>query len=392
MRIPTFALSLSTLLIASCGSAQSGDSAPASTPAPAAGTAVEAPAPFAAASLGAFDEPWAIAFAPGTQVIFVTEKGGTMKFVDLPSGRLGTVSGLPEVAYGGQGGLGDVAFLASEASPTLDRRTIYLTWAGEAGDARAAMMGRGTLVCEEADACRIEGLEEIWRQQPAVASPGHFSHKIAFSPGGEHLFLSSGDRMQGTPAQALDNNLGKVLRLNLDGTPAAGNPFADRGGVAREIWSYGHRNLLGLAFDLDGQLWDLEHGPRGGDEINEVERGANYGWPVRSNGDDYSGAPIPDHTADDGFSKPAIYWTPVIAPGDFVFYSGKLWPAWRGQALIANLGSQSFVRVALSGGKGTEEARIGFGKRLRDIAEGPDGALYIAEDGKGGRLLRLTPR
>ena len=392
MRIPTFALSLSTLLIASCGSAQSGDSAPASTPAPAAGTAVEAPAPFAAASLGAFDEPWAIAFAPGTQVIFVTEKGGTMKFVDLPSGRLGTVSGLPEVAYGGQGGLGDVAFLASEASPTLDRRTIYLTWAGQAGDARAAMMGRGTLVCEEADACRIEGLEEIWRQQPAVASPGHFSHKIAFSPGGEHLFLSSGDRMQGTPAQALDNNLGKVLRLNLDGTPAAGNPFADRGGVAREIWSYGHRNLLGRAFDLDGQLWDLEHGPRGGDEINKVERGANYGWPVRSNGDDYSGAPIPDHTADDGFSKPAIYWTPVIAPGDFVFYSGKMWPAWRGQALIANLGSQSFVRVALSGGKGTEEARIGFGKRLRDIAEGPDGALYIAEDGKGGRLLRLTPR
>jgi glucose/arabinose dehydrogenase len=197
--------------------------------------------------------------------------------------------------------------------------------------------------------------------------------------------------MQGEPAQGLDNNLGKVLRLNLDGSPAQGNPFADRGGVAREIWSYGHRNLLGLAFDLDGQLWDLEHGPRGGDEINQVEPGANYGWPVRSYGINYNGSDIPDHTADDGFSKPAIYWTPVIAPGDFIFYSGELWPEWRNQALIANLATQSLVRVSLAGGKGTEEARTDFGKRLRDIAEGPDGALYIAEDGKGGRLLRLVP-
>ena len=392
MRFPTIALSLPALCIASCGSAQTGDNAPASTGAPVAGSAVDAPAPFAAQSLGEFDEPWAIAFAPGTQVIFVTEKPGTMKFVDLPSGRMGTVTGLPEVAYGGQGGLGDVAFLASESSPTLDRRTIYLTWADpDEGRASAAAMGRGTLVCEEADACRIEGLAVIWRQQPAVASPGHFSHKIAFSPDGEHLFLSSGDRMQGDPAQDLSNNLGAVLRLNLDGTPAEGNPFWDRGGVSREIWSYGHRNALGLQFDLDGQLWDLEHGPRGGDEINRVERGANYGWPVRSNGVNYNGSDIPDHTADDGFSKPAIYWTPVIAPGDFVFYSGALWPEWRNQALIANLGTQTLVRVSLSGNAGTEEQRVDFGKRLRDIAEGPDGALYIAEDGKGGRLLRLTP-
>ena len=211
------------------------------------------------------------------------------------------------------------------------------------------------------------------------------------SPDGKYLFLSSGERMQGDPAQKLDNNLGKVLRLNLDGTPADGNPFADRGGVAREIWSYGHRNLLGLEFDLNGQLWDLEHGPRGGDEINKVEPGDNYGWPVRSNGDDYSGTPIPDHTPDDGFHKPAISWNPVIAPGDFVFYSGKLWPEWRGQAVIANLGTTSIVRVALDGEKGTEEARYKFEKRLRDIAEAPDGSLYVIEDGPGGRLLHLTP-
>jgi aldose sugar dehydrogenase len=379
------ALSSVALLIASGCQAQSGDE-------PRDSAAVAGDQPFAIEEKGTFNEPWATTFAPGTQVLFITEKRGTMKFVDLASGRLGTVTGVPAVAYGGQGGLGDVAFLDSESSATLGRRTIYLSWAEAAeGDARNAALGRGMLVCEEADACRIEGLQVIWRQSPKVASPGHFSHRIEFSPDGKHLFLGSGERMQGQPAQGLDNNLGKVLRLKLDGTPADGNPFAERGGVAREIWSYGHRNVAGLQFDLDGQLWDLEHGPRGGDEINRVERGDNYGWPVRSNGDDYSGAPIPDHSADDGFHKPAIFWNPVIAPGDFLFYSGKLWPEWRNQALAAGLATQSIVRVSLGGDKGTEEARYKFEKRLRDIVEAPDGSLYVIEDGPGGRLLRLTP-
>ena len=378
-------LSPGALLIASCSAAQPGDSG-----------AAAGGMPFAIEEKGTFDSPWAVAFAPGTQVVFVTEKGGTMKFVDLASGRLGTVTGLPRVLNQGQGGLGDVAFLPSESSATLGRRTIYLTWA-DPGDgpsssgASFAAMGRGTLVCEEADACRVEGLTTIWRQQPAVRSPGHYSHKIAFSPDGKYLFLSSGERMQGQPAQDLATNLGKVLRLNLDGTPAEGNPFAERGGVSREVWSYGHRNLLGLDFDLDGQLWDIEHGPRGGDEINRVERGDNYGWPVRSNGNDYSGADIPDHTADDGFHKPAISWNPVIAPGDFVFYSGKLWPEWRNQALATGMASQAIVRVSLAGDKGTEEARYPMGKRIRDIVEADDGALYVIEDGAGGRLLELTP-
>jgi len=376
------ALSPAALLIASCSQAQTGDSEPADASAQ----------PFAIEEKGAFDSPWAIAFAPGTEVLFITEKPGTMKFVDLASGRQGTVSGLPSVLNQGQGGLGDVAFLASESAPTLDRRTIYLTWADPGdGSASFAAMGRGTLICEEADSCRIDGLTTIWRQQPAVRSPGHYSHKIAFSPDGEYLFLASGDRMQGEPAQALETNLGKVLRLNLDGTPATGNPFADRGGVSREIWSYGHRNLLGLQFDLDGQLWDLEHGPRGGDELNKVEPSRNYGWPVRSYGDDYSGTPIPDHTEDDGFTKPAIWWTPVIAPGDFIFYSGELWPEWRGQALAAGLGSMAIVRVSLDGDKGIEEARYKFEKRLRDLVEAPDGSIYVIEDGSGGRLLHLTP-
>lgn len=371
------------MLIASCSAAQSGDSAPAS-----------GDTPFAIEEKGTFDSPWAIAFAPGTQTLFITEKPGTMKFVDLASGRQGRVTGLPAVHNQGQGGLGDVAFLASESAPTVGRRTIYLTWADPGdGSASFAALGRGTLVCVEGGDCKIEGLTTIWRQQPAVSSPGHYSHKIAFSPDGEYLFLSSGERMQGAPAQALDNNLGKVLRLNLDGTPAEGNPFADRGGVAREIWSYGHRNLLGLQFDLDGQLWDLEHGPAGGDEINKIEPGNNYGWPVRSNGNDYSGADIPDHTPDDGFAQPAISWNPVIAPGDFIFYSGKLWPEWRNHALAAGMGRppQGLVRVSLSDGEGKEEARYPFEKRLRDITEGDDGALHVIEDGPDGRLLRLTP-
>ena len=350
--------------------------------------------PFAIEEKGTFDSPWAIAFAPGTQVLFITEKPGTMKFVDLVSGRLGTVSGLPTVVNAGQGGLGDVAFLPSESSATLGKRTIYLSWA-EAGEGNlaGAALGRGTLVCEEADACRIEGLDVIWRGTPKTARRGHYSHKIAFSPDGRYLFLSSGERQEGAPAQDLGTNLGKVLRLNLDGTPADGNPFAERGGVSREIWSYGQRNLLGLQFNLDGRLWDLEHGPAGGDELNLVEAGKNYGWPVRSNGNDYSGADIPDHSPDDGFAKPAIFWNPVIAPGDMIFYSGKLWPEWRNQALIAAMQrtAPGIVRVSTSGNAAEEEARYRFEKRLRDIAEAPDGSIYVIEDGAGGRLLHLTP-
>jgi glucose/arabinose dehydrogenase len=394
MRKPNLAAALFpvALLTASCGNAQSGES---SLPQNAAtGAATASAQPFSIEALGTFDQPWALAFAPGTQMLFITEKPGTMKFVDLASGRQGTVSGLPRVLNAGQGGLGEVAFLPGEAAPELGRRTIYLSWA-EAGDGdlAGAALGRGTLVCAEADACAIEGLQVIWRQTPKASSRGHYSHRIAFSPDRRHLFLSSGDRQQGAPAQSLDNNLGKVLRLNLDGSPAAGNPFADRGGAAAEIWSYGQRNLLGLQFDVEGRLWDLEHGPAGGDELNLVEAGRNYGWPTVSNGDDYSGAAIPDHSTRPEFAAPAISWNPVIAPGDFIFYSGKLWPEWRGNALIAAMvrSGPGVVRVSISGESAIEEARYATDKRLRDIIEAPDGSLYVIEDGAGGRLLHLTP-
>jgi glucose/arabinose dehydrogenase len=377
------ALSFSALALASCANAETGESA--------AGDASETP--FVVAEMGTFDEPWAIEFAPGTPVLFVTEKAGTMKFLDTATGTIGTVSGLPQVAYGGQGGLGDIAFLESEASEVLDQRMIYLSWA-EAGaaDTRGAVVGKGTLVCGEAESCAIEGLAVIWRQSPKVTGRGHYSHRISISPDGQYLYIASGERQKMEPAQDTSNNLGSIVRLNLDGTPAAGNPMAEKGGVTAEIWSYGHRNILGLDWDATGQLWDLEHGPAGGDELNLVKPGANYGWPVRSNGEHYNGDPIPDHSADDGFAKPAVSWTPVIAPGDMIIYSGTMFGAWQGKALIPGLGSQALVRVAIEGETAREVARYAFDNRLRSIDEGPDGAIWIAENGKGGRVLKLTPQ
>ena len=380
-------------MLASCGAeklgAESGETAaPAAT--------AEAAAPFAVAEMGSYNEPWAIAFAPGTATLFVTEKSGTLKFIDTATGTIGTVSGLPPVAYGGQGGLGDVAFLPAEASATLGGRTIYLSWA-EAGEAetRGAVVGKGKLVCADAATCTIEGLAVIWRQTPKVTGRGHYSHRIAVSPDGKYLFVASGERQKMQPAQDTGTTLGKIVRLNLDGTPAAGNPMADKGGVTAEIWSLGHRNILGMDWDAQGRLWEVEHGPAGGDELNLVKPGANYGWPIRSNGEHYNGDAIPDHEAGDGFAQPATSWTPVIAPGDMLIYSGAMFGAWQGQALLPGLGSQALVRVAFDGESAREVARYEMPARLRSIAQGPDGAIWIAEDGKGGtggRVLKLTAR
>ena len=343
--------------------------------------------------LGAFDEPWAMALLPGTSMLFLTEKAGTIKFIDAANNRLGTVTGIPTVDYGGQGGLGEIAFLRSESASTVSRRTIFLTWveAGKAGT-RGAVVGKGTMVCETADACRIDGLRVIWRQEPKVTGRGHFSHRLAVSPDSKYLYVASGERQKFTPAQDLSVNLGKVLRLNLDGTPAAGNPFAAKGGLTAQIWTYGHRNILGLQFDAAGRLCDLEHGPAGGDELNLVKPGQNYGWPLVSDGDHYDGKAIPRHATRPDLAPPAISWNPVIAPGDFSFYSGKLWPQWKGQALIAGLGSRGLVRVRIDGTTATEQARYPLGKRIREILEAADGALLVLEDGPRGRLLRLTPR
>ncbi len=360
-----------------------------STPAPANARTV---GPFSVTEHGAFAEPWAADFAPGTNVLFITEQAGAIKFVDSSSGRTGTVSGVPTVDYGGQGGLGDIAFLPSEASAKLDRRTVYLSWAEAGdGDTRGAVVGRGTLVCGTADACRIDQLSVIWRQAPKVTGRGHYSHRITFSPDGKYLFVASGERQKGEPAQDRSNNLGSIVRLTLDGKPAAGNPFAAEGGVTSQIWSYGHRNILGLQFDAQGRLWDVEHGPAGGDELNLVKAGQNYGWPVVSDGDHYDGKVIPDNNTRPDLAGPAIGWTPVIAPGDMIFYSGKMFGDWRGHALIAGLKTNAVVNVKINGEKATEVGRYDMGNRIREIVEGPDGAIWLLEDGEKGRLLRLTP-
>ncbi len=386
MRKSVLLVTLSPLvLLASCGNGYStdGGTQAASTPAP---SDAAFDGTFAITEHGSYEEPWAAAFAPGTEVLFFTEKSGTVRGYDTANGRAITVTGAPAVDYGGQGGLGDIAFLPSEAADTLSSRTIYLSWveAGD-GDTRGAVVGRGDLVCEEADACRIDGLDVIWRQAPKVTGRGHYSHRIVFSPDESHMYIASGDRQKLDPAQDTSNTLGTIVRLNLDGTPAPGNP------VGEEIWSYGHRNILGMDFDAQGRLWEVEHGPKGGDELNLVESGANYGWPTRSNGIHYDNDPIPDHSADDGFTKPALSWTPVIAPGNMTFYSGDLFDGMAGDLLISGLKTEALVRVAIDGDTAREVARYEMDNRIRSVVEGPDGALWVLEDGDGGRLLELRP-
>lgn len=377
------ALSLPTLALASCAQAQTGES-----PEQAGITITE---------MGEFERPWAIEFMPGTDTLVITEKEGAIKLMDADTGVTVNVSGVPQVAFGGQGGLGDVAFLESEAERS-DGRTIFLSWAeyGENEDTRGAVVGRGFLACDDApgtdkaDAnCAISDLEVIWRQAPKVTGRGHYSHRILFSADEQHMYVASGDRQKMTPAQDLTNTLGSVVRLNLDGTPAEGNPFADQGGVTAEIWSYGHRNILGLAWDTEGRLWDVEHGPKGGDELNLVTEGANYGWPERSFGIHYDGDPIPDHTPDDGFTKPAVTWTPVIAPGDMLFYDGAMFTDWQGDALIAGLSSRALVRVELDSDGGAHEAgRYAIEGRVRSLDVAPDGAIWVATD--EGKVFRLS--
>ena len=383
------ALSPVALLAASCGSPAAGDSAK-----PAAAEVKDA---FKVEVLATFDEPWAMTAAPATHGMnwLITERSGKLKcyMTNAHKSReimpaLGQNDG-PALKpdYGGQGGLGDILVRPMPGDPPFTY--VYVSWVEKGpNDTRGAVVGRGVM----GPACItwLSPLTIIWRQTPKVTGRGHFSHRIAFSPDGKYLFLSSGERQKFTPAQDLSNNLGKVLRLNLDGTPAAGNPFADKGGVSAQIWSYGHRNLLGLQFDASGQLWDLEHGPAGGDELNKIEPGKNYGWSLVSDGDNYDGTPIPRNSTRPDLAQPAISWNPVIAPGDFIFYSGKMWPEWKGQALIAGMGYPGLVRVRIDGDKGLEEARYPLGHRIREIREAPDGSLLLLEDGKGGRLLRLS--
>lgn len=346
--------------------------------------------PFEVDVIAVFEEPWAMAFLPDGRLL-VTEKKGRLQLVDVESGATREVSGVPAVAYGGQGGLGDVLPHPRFAENGL----VYLSYA-EAGedDTRGAALARARLVPDEAGGGRLEGLEVIWRQVPKVGGRGHYGHRIAFDGEGR-LWLSSSERQKFDPAQDMASNMGKILRLEDDGHPAAGNPFEADGGVAAEVWSLGHRNVLGMAFDAAGRLWEVEMGPAGGDELNLVERGGNYGYPIVSEGDHYDGRPIPDHATRPEFIAPTISWTPVISPSSLVIYDGDVFPEWKGDAFVGGLSSRSLVRIEFDGTAAREAERFDMGHRIRAVRQGTEGGLWLLEDGGGeggqGRLLKLVP-
>ncbi|WEJ98525.1 MAG: PQQ-dependent sugar dehydrogenase [Candidatus Sphingomonas phytovorans] len=339
--------------------------------------------PFAVSDQGSFDTPFALAFLPDARIL-VTEKPGKLK-LRATNGAVKDVAGVPKVAPGGQGGLLDVALAPDFAKS----HSIYLSYSEPRPNGRSLALARATL--KDGAAPSLEGLRVIFR----AGSDGtgeQFGGNIAFSPDRTLLYLSSGERQRFTPAQDPDQALGKVLRLTLDGKPAPGNPQYAAGGVRAETWSLGHRNPYGLAFDKGGRLWEIEMGPKGGDEVNLILPGRNYGWPKVSNGDNYDGTPIPRHAPGDGFEAPKVWWNPSISPGGLIIYSGRLFPAWQGSAFIAALSGQALIRVTLNGDNAAKADQWNMGMRIRDVAQAPDGAIWLLQDGPGGHLMRLTPR
>jgi len=335
------------------------------------------------------NHPWAIAFLPDGRLL-VSERAGRLRVITR-AGRLSApIAGLPPVDARGQGGLLDVAL-----SPDFVRdRLIYWSYAEPRGDGEnGTSVARGRL---SADLARVESVQVIFRQQPAWPSTGHFGSRLVFDAQGQ-LYITLGERQQPESrvfAQDLSTDLGKVVRINPDGSIPADNPFVGRADARPEIWSYGHRNVQGA--DLNprtGALWTIEHGPRGGDELNIPQPGRNYGWPVISYGEEYSGEPVGAGIAvHPGMEQPIYYWDPVIAPGAMEFYRGDLFP-WRGDLLIAGLASEALVRLELDGDRVAGEERFALGVgRIRDLAESEDGALWIVTDEDNGRVLRLTPR
>ena len=333
--------------------------------------------PFTVTEVADFDIPWAMAFLPDGRML-VTEQRGMLKLY-TPGGASVDIRGVPQVSWFGQGGLGDVVLHPDFANNGL----VYLSYAeaGE-GELRGAAVARAKLALN-ANGGELQNLQVIWRQSPKVDGGGHYSHRIAF--GGGYLWISSGERQKFDPAQDMNSNLGKVVRLNEDGSVPRDNPFADRGGVTAQIWSLGHRNLLGLAFDAQGRLWDVEMGPMGGDELNQVRRGANYGYPIVSNGDHYDGKVIPDHDTRPEFAAPAVWWNPVISPSNLLFYTGTEFPQWQGDALISGLSSQAIIRIEFEGDRAREAERYDMGMRVRSIELSPTGELWVLEDGREGR-------
>jgi glucose/arabinose dehydrogenase len=342
--------------------------------------------PFKVAPVATFDTPWAMTFLPGGREALVSEKDGRLWVVNPETGAKTQVSGVPKPLVKGQGGLGDVVVGPGGR--------IYLSYVeGGANGTSGAVVGHGRLLATAAAAqgapagYSLQDFKVVWRQAPKVSGAGHFSHRIAFGPGGA-MYVTSGDRQKGDPAQATDGNLGKVLRLTAEGQPFPGNPGAARGGVQAQVFSTGHRNVLGIAFAADGRLWQHEMGPQGGDEVNLIAAGKNYGWPVVSNGSNYGGGDIPDHPTRPQFEQPKVSWNPSISPAGLIVYTGNLFPKWKGDLLMGALSGESLIRIDVNGDKASKAERWPMA-RIREVEQGPKGEIYLLED--GGRLLRLTP-
>ena len=356
--------------------------------------------------LATLEFPWGLALLPDGRLL-ITEKPGRLRI--WANGQLsGPVQGVPQVVYrnapGEQGGLLDV-----EIDPDFARNQfVYLSYVEAAaqqapdlgetpemrfGDfldltdniIRGGVVARGKLVGNQ-----LTDVQVIWRQIPKMLGRGHFGNRIIFAPDGK-LFITSGERMRFEPAQNLGQNLGKIVRINPDGSNAADNPFVGKDKHLGDIWSYGHRNILAAAIDPSGQLWAFEMGPLGGDEVNLIEKGKNYGWPVVSNGDNYNNSFIPDHPFKKEFQAPVRTWTPVVSPSGAIFYKGTLFQGWSGSALVGGLSSQALVRLTFNGRSIATEERIDMRRRIRDLLQASDGTLLLIVDDKSGDLLRLSP-
>ena len=330
------------------------------------------------------EHPWGLAFLPDGRLL-VTERPGRLRIVEA-DGRLSKpLANLPEVAHRGQGGLLDVALDPDFAS----NRTIYLSYA-EPGEG-----GAGTAVARAVlGDTGLSDVAVIFRQQPKVGAGNHYGSRLVFAADGT-LFVTMGDRFAyRDQAQNLANHLGKIIRINRDGSTPSDNPSVGRAGARPEIWSYGHRNVQGAALEpATGRLWTAEHGARGGDEINRPEAGKNYGWPVITYGVDYSGARIGEGTAKPGMEQPVHYWDPSIAPSGMAFYTGSAFPDWRGDLFVGSLKFGYLVRLDMEDGKIVGEERLieDLDQRVRDVRQGPDGNLYLLTDEDDGAILRLAP-
>jgi len=369
--------------------------------------------PFVPTTVATFDSPWAMTFLPGGSTALVTEKAGRIWLIDVGNGQKRPVAGAPRVVRSSQGGLLDIQVAPDFATSRL----VYLTYSEPSANGGSGLaLARAQL---SPDGSRLSGLHLLWHD-PAGGRGGQFGAIVAFAPDGKSLFLTSGERQRFTPAQDPSQPIGKILHLTLDGKPTADNPMAGRSGTSSvtltdppsdteaakgadqrgfrwpgpnrtpsETWSSGHRNPYGLVFDAQGRLWETEMGPRGGDELNLIQRGKNYGWPLVSEGENYNGVPIPKPRTQPQYEPAKLFWVPSVSPTSLMIYDGKLFPQWKGNGFIGTLSGQALIRVTFNGETAQKADQWDMDKRIRWVGEGPDGAIYLLED-EGG-LVRLTP-